>query len=109
MTREGRSISVVLTMRSHRQESKAAAVCSTTCTLIGSLSKKKKKTENRIFTPGRNTSIWKDNLVICPVHHSWVSGKQENDCSSSLIKKKKVLIADNSTSFSFKGISVMCK
>ena len=59
-------------MGSHRQESKAAVVCSARRTLIGSLSnkKKKKKTENRIFIPGRHTSIWKDSMVICPVLHS---------------------------------------
>ena len=69
MTREGRSISVVLTMRSHRQESKAAAVCSTRCTLIGSLSKKKKlRTE---YSPLEETHlsgkiIWSSVLFITP-------------------------------------------
>ena len=71
MTREGRSISVVLTMRSHRQESKAAAVCSTTCTLIGSLSKKKKKKLRTEYSPLEETHLsgktnWSSVLFITP-------------------------------------------
>lgn len=73
MTEKAKSISVkFLTLwEATGKKGKAAVVCSARRILIGSLSNKKQnKTENRIFIPGRHTSIWKDSMVICPVLHS---------------------------------------